>query len=110
MQRESRALRTDGELDLFSRATARSGDSSPMPRTAVVVAHPDDESLAIGARMSRFREAHFIHITDGAPANGQDATASGFPSVGAYRAARQVELRNALRTGGIAQPHLHTLN
>lgn len=110
MQREISKPGTGDELDVFSRATARAGDPSHMPRTVVVVAHPDDESLAIGGRMSRFCNAQFIHITDGAPINGQDAAANGFASVDEYRAARQIELRNALRAGGIEQPHLHTLN
>lgn len=81
-----------------------------MPRIAVVVAHPDDESLAIGARMSRYRDAHFIHITDGAPRNGEDAARNGFASVEAYAGARALELRDALRTGGINHPNLHSLN
>jgi LmbE family N-acetylglucosaminyl deacetylase len=80
-----------------------------MPRTAVVVAHPDDETIAIGGRITRYRDARFIHVTDGAPVNGADAKAAGFPSVDAYRDARVAELRNALRAGGIEQPHLHPL-
>lgn len=104
-----RQLGNSYETDLLSRATEPSAALSSMPRTVLVVAHPDDESIAIGGRMSRFRDAHFIHVTDGAPVNGSDATANGFPSVDAYRTARARELRDALRAGGIPDPDLHTL-
>ena len=79
-----------------------------MPRVAVILAHPDDESIAVGGRMSRYRDALFLHITDGAPANGHDAHAHGFSSVEAYATARTEELRNAFKASGIEDPYMHT--
>lgn len=71
------------------------------PRVALVVAHPDDETLGAGARLGRLREALFVHITDGAPRDGADALAAGFASPAAYAAARRRELGAALRTAGV---------
>jgi N-acetylglucosamine malate deacetylase 2 len=78
--------------DLLRRATAPEGSVEPMPRAMVVVAHPDDETIALGARMGRFQEAHFVHITDGAPRNEQDSRAHGFSRLDDYRQARAHEL------------------
>lgn len=64
-----------------------------MPRAMVVVAHADDETIALGARMGRFQEAHFVHVTDGAPRNEQDSRAHGFAALADYRQARDHELR-----------------
>ena len=89
VRQETEQLATSYEIDVFTRATAPSHDTSQMPRTAVVVAHPDDETIAMGGRIARYRDARFIHVTDGAPANGADAKANGFPSVDAYRDARR---------------------
>lgn len=68
-----------------------------MPRTMIVVAHPDDEVIAMGARIQRFRGAHFVHATDGTPQNEQDSRHYGFVTLDAYRKARAQEFRNALR-------------
>ena len=62
-----------------------------MPRVLVVVAQPDDETFAIGARMTRFSHACFLHLTDGAPVNRLDAKAYGFPPLDTYRDTRFAE-------------------
>lgn len=80
-----------------------------MPRVLVVVAHPDDETLAIGARMGRFAAARFVHVTDGAPPDGADAAAHGFASLDEYRAARTAELRNAFALAGLNPGQLCSL-
>lgn len=69
----------------------------------VVVAHPDDETVALGARLGRFGAAHFIHVTDGAPRNQYDSRAHGFSSTREYHLARLGELNDVFRSAGIAQ-------
>ena len=79
-----------------------------LPRTAIVVAHPDDEAVGAGSRLPRLAQARFIYVTDGAPSNAADATAHGL-LVGAYAAARQRELERALQLCGIAFEQVHRL-
>lgn len=67
----------------------------------VVVAHPDDETIALGGRMGRFQEAHFVHVTDGAPRNEQDSRAHGFAQLSDYRQARAQELACMFQEAGL---------
>lgn len=89
--------------DLFNRAIAPEGDAVQAPRTLSVFAHPDDETVALGARLGRFADAHFVHVTDGAPRNEQDSRRHGFLSWREYRAARAGEFRNLQVAAGIGQ-------
>lgn len=82
-------------------ATAPDGAPVPMPKTILVFAHPDDEVIALGGRLGRFQDAHFVHVTDGAPRNEQDSRAHGFASLEEYRCARTHEFHKALETAGI---------
>ncbi len=68
---------------------------------ALVVAHPDDETIGAGAALPLFRDLLLVHVTDGAPRNGFDAAAYGFDSPADYAAAREAELGAALRCAGI---------
>lgn len=79
------------------------GDGSPAPRLLVVMAHPDDEVLALGGRMERLieRGVRFLCVTDGAPRDGGDMRAHGFGSLEEYRRARRAELRCALELAGL---------
>lgn len=90
------------ERELFIAATASLRGSAEMPAVMAVFAHPDDETIALGARLARFRNAHLVHVTDGAPCDGRDAAAAGFSSVDAYRDARASELEAALAGAGLA--------
>jgi LmbE family N-acetylglucosaminyl deacetylase len=87
--------------DLLRRTTAPAGSDLAMPRTMVVVAHADDETIALGARIERFNEAHFIHVTDGAPRNQQDSRAHGFQRLDDYREARIHELERMFSEAGL---------
>ena len=72
-----------------------------MPRALVVMAHPDDEVLAVGAQMERMAGCRFVCVTDGAPEDGADARAHGFASLEHYRQARRRELACALGLAGL---------
>jgi LmbE family N-acetylglucosaminyl deacetylase len=61
-----------------------------------VAAHPDDETLGLGAHLSQLERFTLVHITDGAPRDMQDAHREGFETRRAYAAARRRELGDAL--------------
>jgi N-acetylglucosamine malate deacetylase 2 len=86
--------------------SAAADDPRPLPRTLVVFAHPDDEVVALGARLCRYREALFIYVTDGAPQDGLDAARHGFASRGEYSRARAQELAEAFACAGISSPNI----
>ncbi len=69
---------------------------------ALVVAHPDDETLAAGGSLQLFRRLLLVHVTDGAPRGLGDAAREGFASSAAYAAARAQELDAALSLCGTA--------
>ncbi len=65
-------------------------------RAVVVCAHPDDETLAVGGRLSAFADLAVVHVTDGAPRDMGDARRAGFDTRESYAAARAGELETAL--------------
>lgn len=69
---------------------------------ALVVAHPDDETLAAGGSLSLFRRLLLVHVTDGAPWRLGDAAREGFDGPAGYAAARAAELDAALALSGAA--------
>jgi len=68
-------------------------------RLLIVVAHPDDETITFGGQMWRLRDTLLLHVTDGAPRDGQDAQRLGFTELQDYAAARRNELAAALIAG-----------
>ena len=86
--------------EVLMRLAAPAGSPLPLPRLLVVLAHPDDEVLAMGARLERLAGSRLLTVTDGAPTNGADARHHGFPSLDAYRGAREAELSAALAHAG----------
>jgi N-acetylglucosamine malate deacetylase 2 len=68
-------------------------------KVMIVVAHPDDETIGMGAQLCRFHDALIVQLTDGAPRDGRDANAHGFATIADYAAARRVELAAALDVG-----------
>lgn len=83
--------------DLLDRVSAPATSDLPLARVLLVFAHPDDEVIAVGARLERFRESRLICVTDGAPRDAADARANGFSLLSDYSAARRAELKAALR-------------
>lgn len=69
---------------------------------AVVVAHPDDETLFAGPVLRRLANATLILLTDGAPEDMGDARRLGFATRADYARARAVELDHALAALGAA--------
>lgn len=72
-----------------------------MPRAVLVFAHPDDESIALGARLRRFGGAHLLHVTDGAPRKEEIWRRHGFASFPEYHDARWNEFKHAMSVAGI---------
>lgn len=87
--------------ELLARLAAPTLNPALRPRLLALFAHPDDEVLAIGARLGHLRDPLFLVATDGAPEDGTDARDHGFHSLADYRAARQQELHNALAHAGL---------
>jgi LmbE family N-acetylglucosaminyl deacetylase len=74
-------------------------------RVALVVAHPDDETIAAGASLHLLPRLLLVHVTDGAPRTLADVAAAGFDVPADYAAARRRELVAALNAAG-ATPEL----
>jgi LmbE family N-acetylglucosaminyl deacetylase len=70
-------------------------------RLALVVAHPDDETIGAGALLARLDGATVVTVTDGAPRGGDDVARLGFASPEDYAAARAAELDVALSLAGV---------
>ncbi len=71
-------------------------------RCLVLVAHPDDESIGLGALLSRMRDVDVVCVTDGAPASGDD------PARQAVR--RRAEWHRALDVAEIPRRRRHLWN
>ena len=69
-------------------------------RVVIVAAHPDDETIGLGAQLYHLEDALLVHVTDGAPRDGGDAAAYRFATLADYAAARRAELTAALAAGG----------
>jgi N-acetylglucosamine malate deacetylase 2 len=80
---------------ILVRATTAEGSAM------LVFAHPDDETIALGARLHRLGSPLLVHVTDGAPRNMHDSIAHGFRSLAAYRRQREQELTCALQLAGL---------
>ena len=85
--------RPPAEGDLPRRLAAGERIGEPV---ALVVAHPDDETLGLGSRLHLFDRLTLIHLTDGAPQDMADARTAGFRNRETYAAARTAELAAAL--------------
>jgi LmbE family N-acetylglucosaminyl deacetylase len=110
LQEEPPALAEEAAARSFLDALARSDEPIPADTAAVVVAHPDDETIGIGGQLARLRGVTIVHVTDGAPRDGAAAEAHGFSTPDAYAAARRAELRAAMGIGGVPSGSLISLD
>ena len=95
--------------DAFLAALA-ADDRPRLPfRAALIVAHPDDETIGCGAQLPRFVDVTVIHVTDGAPRSLTDAKRRGFTTAEAYADARRAELESAIATAGLPRECLFPL-
>ena len=94
---------------ILERVAASAHSALPLPNLLVILAHPDDEVLALGGRLERLRQSFLLCCTDGAPASGDDARDHGFSDLETYRQARRSELAAALKLAGLPDSCAETL-
>jgi LmbE family N-acetylglucosaminyl deacetylase len=87
---------------LANLAAAVAGGRKIAGRTAVVVAHPDDETLWIGGCLPAFEDLLLVHLTDGAPQDMYDARRAGCMNREDYARTRAAELDAALAKLGVS--------
>jgi len=92
-------------------AALRAGDFAFLAtmRASLVVAHPDDETIAFGGHLPKLPNTVVVHITDGAPRDEVDARAAGCSDWRAYADLRRGELEAAMAEARIAKPRLLSL-
>jgi LmbE family N-acetylglucosaminyl deacetylase len=73
-------------------------------RVALIVAHPDDETIGAGGSLRLLSHLTIVLATDGTPENLAYARRNGFTTNAAYNAARKAELRAAFAVAGLAPP------
>jgi LmbE family N-acetylglucosaminyl deacetylase len=89
---------TAAALDAFAAMLADPADRGG--RLLVILAHPDDETIALGGHLMKLADARLVCLTDGAPGDLADARRHGFATAAAYAAARRRELASALALVG----------
>jgi len=104
MNAEDDRCRVELEGFFLSRA-----EQANTPRTLLIAAHPDDETIGAGALLRRRPNIKVIHATDGSPLNPGDALAAGFVTRAEYAEARRTETVQALAQAGIREEAITNL-
>ncbi len=96
-------VRPDARADAAHSLLMQLAGTGPiLSRLMIAVAHPDDETIAMGGQMWRLRDVLLLQVTDGAPRDGEDARRHGFTTAADYAMARRQELAAALSAGEAA--------
>jgi LmbE family N-acetylglucosaminyl deacetylase len=72
------------------------------PRTLLIAAHPDDETVGAAIHISQTPEIHIVHVTEGSPPNPDDALAVGCYTREEYARARRHEAVRAMALAGVS--------
>ena len=86
----------------FLDGLASSSSTIEAEDVAIVVAHPDDETIGCAGILQKMSGATVIVITDGAPRNLADARKHGFTTAAAYALARRDELERTMSLVGVS--------
>ncbi|HXS20113.1 MAG TPA: PIG-L family deacetylase [Steroidobacteraceae bacterium] len=92
-----------------STATGKRSGSSAAAPTALIAAHPDDETLGLGGQLADIPDLTLIHLTDGSPRDLSDARRAGFTTRSAYARARALELDRALAAAEVVSARRRAL-
>jgi N-acetylglucosamine malate deacetylase 2 len=95
-------------VTLLEQICSPEGETLDCRDVMIVVAHPDDETIALGGQLRRMEGVRLLLMTDGAPLNMTDARAGGFATCEAYGRARRGEMETALAMAGVKRDALIT--
>jgi LmbE family N-acetylglucosaminyl deacetylase len=98
------------ETKLLDRLSVNGAPPGDAPKVVVIVAHPDDEIIGAGARLSRLKGVTVIHVTNGAPREPDYTLRTGFATGDEYRGARREECLSALGLAGVAPEQVRELD